>query len=783
MRRATLLCLLAVFFLSGCYKKPLPPVSVQMPTREIDYLHEVKPILEKRCVVCHSCYNSPCQLKLSSFEGVERGATKEAVYNASRLRSMDPTRLFIDAQTTDEWRQKGFKSVTKNSAPEGFNDSLMLQLLSHKMQNPVSTGEYFSEKSDLTCAENNLELGSYLQKHPNRGMPFGFPPLKESEFEVVAGWLVQGAQGPTPSQQAKIDTVLPSDEKAIRKWEKFLNTDDAKYGMTARYLYEHLFLAHITFGSGSKDFYELVRSTTPPEQPIKVIAAVRPYDDPGPSVYYRFRKITSAIVYKTHMVFELNDAQLLRYDELFIKPPWLQEPYRVGYDPVLSANPFSAFEQIPPRSRYQFLLDNAQYIIMTFIRGPVCKGQVALNVIHDNFWIMFLDPDFDLSVQYPAFLRVQRDNLRMPVERGSDLRIFSAITDEHRKLARRFYRARQNFYGSHYYNGLGYEAIWKGNKKADSPLLTVFRHFDSASVHKGVLGDLPRTMWVIDYPLLERIYYSLVAGFDVYGTAGHQLAVRLYMDGLRREGESYFLDFLPSDSREETMREWYTGMDFSKVEFFPAPMPSAIAYITPEPKREFMEYIVGDHLPKDRGIGFDPVNYLAAGEEYPPLPERYLTQKDYLQAFHSVSRPGTSFFTHVTDHNANVAYVRIRVPGKEDLVVSIVINRWHDNVTFLFGEEGTLDPLKDKADFIEGFIGSYPNTFLDVNGEDLPDFFATLANFDGSPKYMEKVGKYVVNRSDPKFWEVYDWFQERFNQSDPVHAGLFDLNRYYHLAK
>ena len=47
---------------------------------------------------------------------------------------------------------------------------------------------------------------------------------------------------------------------------------------------------------------------------------------------------------------------------------------------------FETFDQIPARSRYQFLLDNIHYIIMTFIRGPVCKGQVALNVVRSyNF--------------------------------------------------------------------------------------------------------------------------------------------------------------------------------------------------------------------------------------------------------------------------------------------------------------------------------------------------------------------------------------------------------------
>ena len=423
---------------------------------------------------------------------------------------------------------------------------MMIQLLSHKMKNPKVTGEYRPETDELTCAENQEELSGYLEKHPNRGMPYGFPPLKEEEFEIIAGWLAQGAKGPTAAQQAELTTPKPSDMQAIDKWEAFLNQEDAKHAMTARYLYEHLFLAHLKFGTPTNEFYELVRSRTAPGQPIDLIATVRPYDDPGVErIYYRFRKIHSTIVQKTHMVFDMSDAQMERIKALFIQPEWMQPPHVVGYKPSLSANPFIAFEQIPPRSRYQFLLDNVSYIIMTFIRGPVCKGQIALNVIDDHFWVLFMDPDHDLSVLYPGFLRMHADLLRMPIEQGSDLRVFSVITNEHKKAASEFYKARQDYYAALYYYGLGYEAIWKGNRATDAPVMTVYRHFDSGSSHRGVLGNLPKTLWVIDYPLLERIYYALVAGFDVYGTMGHQLAVRLYMDELRQEGESYFLDFLP----------------------------------------------------------------------------------------------------------------------------------------------------------------------------------------------------------------------------------------------
>lgn len=784
MKIISVAVVMLAFFFAGCAAKALPPVAMKIPTRTIDYQKEVKPLLDKRCTVCHSCYNSPCQLKLDSFEGADRGATKKAIYNSARLSSMEPTRLFTDAQSTAEWRKKKFFSVTDSTVSNGLNDSIMIQLLSHKIKNPKSVGAYRSESEDLTCSENANELGGYLEKHPNNGMPFGFPPLKQDEFDIVAGWLVQGAKGPDAARQAELTTPKTSDALAVQQWEGFLNRDDAKHAVTARYLYEHLFLAHLKFGTPTNEFYELVRSKTPPGQPLDLIATVRPYDDPGTRrVYYRFRKIHSTIVFKTHMVFTLDDAQLNRFNELFIQPEWLQPPHVMGYDTKMSANPFVTFEQIPPRSRYQFLLDNAQYAIMTFIHGPVCKGQIALNVIDDHFWVMFMDPDHDLSVAYPGFLKLHSDKLRMPIESGSNLRLFSALTDDHRTAAEAFYRARQDLYASINYAGLGYESIWKGNRTADAPLLTIYRHFESASVHRGALGNLPKTVWVLDYPLLERIYYALVAGFDIYGTAGHQLVTRLYMDELRVEGESSFLNFLPPGNRLKIMQSWNKGIDPKKIKYYPSALPAKIAFTTNDPKREFVEHIVDSHLLPVTGIALDKVNYLRAGADYPRLPDRYETTDDYLRAFRGLSRAGAPFFNFVNGSNSNLAYVRIRREKGRDVAFSMVINRWHDNVTFLIKEDARLDPSKDSADFIDGLIGSYPNYFFDLQEKDLPDFIDFLDHFDTSPKNLARMAKYGVNRADDRLWDTYDWFQKRFNEDEPLNGGLFDLNRYYHHAR
>lgn len=779
-----LISLLALF-LAGC-ATPVPPQEpayhFDPPNRRVDYLADVEPVLVKRCVVCHSCYNSPCQLKLSSWDGLERGGNKEQVYNAGRLKTMDPSRLFVDAHSASEWREKGFFDVTQGESQQ-YEDSIMYMLLDHKRLSPDVSGAYFPEASDLTCAENGKELTKYLKKHPNRGMPFGFPPLKQEEFSVIVGWLMQGAHGPSAEQQVTLKAIPAEDLAMIEKWETFFNNPDPKYRMTARYLYEHLFLAHITFNSGTDEFYELVRSRTGPGEEVDIIATVRPYDDPDTeNVYYRFRKIYATIVHKTHMVFPLDKEQFTRVNELFIAVPWSQKPQVVGYNRIQSANPFVTFAQIPPRSRYLWLLDNAHYIIMTFIRGPVCKGQVALNVIDDHFWVMFLDPEYDLSVKYPGFLKLHARDLRMPGENGSDYRLVQTIlNNKHYKWAVDYYKSRQRFYAAVYPDGLNVESIWKGRVPEDQPVLTVFRHFDSASVHGGVLGSLPKSLWVLDYPLFERIYYALVAGFDIYGTAGHQLATRLYMDALRIEGESYFLDFMPENMRRPMMASWYKGINAKDLHYYPAPVPAGSTFKTAEPRREFIEQVVNEHILVD-GISFDR-NYLPEGASYPALPETYQSSEDVIRGFIAVSAPGVSFFQHVSDHNANLAWVRIaNIPGKADIVLSIVIDRWHDNVRFLFREKNTLDPTKDRANFITGFVGSYPNYFFVVDARDLPDFLDTLDNYDGGAFYVEKLAKYGINRAESDFWEHYDWFQEEFTKSDRKNSGLVDLNRYYNLA-
>jgi len=77
----------------------------------------VQPILQRRCVVCHGCYDAPCQLKLTAWQGVARGASRENVYDTERLREAEPSRLFVDAQLPSQWRGRGFFPVLSERSP------------------------------------------------------------------------------------------------------------------------------------------------------------------------------------------------------------------------------------------------------------------------------------------------------------------------------------------------------------------------------------------------------------------------------------------------------------------------------------------------------------------------------------------------------------------------------------------------------------------------------------------------------------------------------------------
>ena len=493
------------------------------------YYHQIKPILDNRCVVCHGCYDAPCQLKLSSAEGIDRGLTQQRIY-APRLSAMEPTRLFEDAQTTDEWRTKGFSAVLNDrnqTADINLKAGLLYKVLELKKKNPLPKVAVLNESFDFSLdrAESCPTIEAYdgfAENHPSWGMPFGLPQLSDEAFSKMETWLANGAI------MSKLPPLKPQLQTRLTQWEAFLNQDSNKHQLMSRYLYEHLFLTHLYFEDQPEGlFFNIVRSKTPPGQAIERIATRHPYDEPSVKrVYYRLEREQATILDKTHLPYKMDQARMQRWQQLFLNSNVTVKKLP-DYAIEKTANPFITFQDIPVNSRYQFMLDDAQIFIMGFIKGSVCRGEVALNVIEDRFWVFFEDPDREGELINGRFLAEQSSNLRLPSE---DQGLGSVLSwRKYAKLQHRYFQEKQRVLKQSKIR-LNMDAIWNGDGHNDNAALTVFRHSDNATVLKGMIGEQPKTAWVIDYPLFERIHYLLVAGFDPFGNVAHELTVRLYMD-------------------------------------------------------------------------------------------------------------------------------------------------------------------------------------------------------------------------------------------------------------
>ncbi|MEO0977234.1 MAG: fatty acid cis/trans isomerase [Pseudomonadota bacterium] len=725
----------------------------------------VQDTLNKRCVVCHGCYDAPCQLKLSSPDGWQRGATKARVYDSKRLEDAPTTRLGIDATTVPEWRQKGFFPVTANQG----GVSVLEQLLKAGRRQTFELGKALPAELNISPLRRNScpapeEIEDYLSDNKHGGMPFATAPLPDEDYQTLLSWAAAGS--PVPSETVEVPDHVTDTVNAV---ETFFNTDTQRAKLVARYIYEHLFLAHLHLeGDDPRRFFRLIRSRTPPGVPHKEIPSRRPFDDPGGPFFYRLIPIDGTILHKEHIVYDIGTDRLARYRDLFFAPDWDLETLP-PYSKEAGGNPLSTFRAIPPRSRYQFLLDDALFFVRTFIRGPVCYGQVAVNVIQDRFWVSFLDPDADLSVTDPSFLADAIPVLELPVALSDDkmserLKSFLLVGPLKYQAFRQERYARKAAKDG----GLTYADIWDGDGRNTNARLTIYRNFSSASVVTGFEGAIPKTAWVIDFPLFERIYYDLVAGFDVFGNVEHQLTTRMYMDNLRREGERMFLYFLPADRRDALHDSWYKGplaslLDLWKESPIDDTTPTGIRFQTDRPKTEFLTRLLT--IAPRLWPQSDPINR-CTGEACADK----TSVAGHLRGLSDQPAPWAKFMPDVS--------VLVAEDGGERDVFTIAHDMAHSNVAFIFNEDLRREPEQDELTIVKGQFSSYPNFVFRMNAGEVPDFVKDVRAIRSQRDYLDVIAAYGIRRTDPRFWESIDLIQSELTAQDAIQAGLLDINRY-----
>lgn len=777
--KSKFLWLLIVLMVAGCTYGFVNPQAIWSaydtpPTNEkVNYTETAKPILDKRCVVCHACYDAPCQLKLGSYEGITRGANKNPVYHGDRLLADNPTRLFIDAQTPGEWRGKGFYPVLDEISEfnDQLNNSVLASMLALKRAQPDNDGKALGDQfefdinRDMQCPTID-EFPAYQQDHPQWGMPYGLPAIDIDEHNQLMQWLQAGAPTSSPAP------ITKADQQGIARWEAFLNQDSLKHRLVSRYLYEHLFISHIYFEDrqGNTQYWSLQRAFTPPGEPFEPIATVRPFSSPfdkqedaaAQRVYYRFMPVKNTIVAKLHMPIELNQARMDKWQKWFYEPDY-QVTSLPGYDPEVASNPFVTFKQIPVSSRYRFMIDESQHTIMQFIKGPVCRGQIALNVINDHFWVMFLNPTSKILEHQNEFLGEARQLISMPAEAESNAlptNWISYARQEHDYLTRR-----SEYLASHALDDvpLDLNIIWQGDGDNDNAGLTILRHYDAATVVKGFLGDRPQTAWLITYPLFERIHYLLVAGYDVYGNVGHQLNSRIYMDFLRMEGEFNFLALLPKESREAVRKHWYRG-NVSSIEKYLAEGnqingESAVKYTTDDHLTELYRR-VKQHLSgvlntqHELSNGFNDSASAAA-----------LDKLSHVQGAPAALLPQSSIV--VMEDTAS----------KAQHIYTLLSNNAYTNISHFLAEEARRLPEEDTLTLAYGFATAHPNAIFYLKREQLDAFSKGVAALQNEEDLQTLFETYGVRRTAANFWTVSDSIHQWYQATYPLEFGYLDYNR------
>ncbi len=745
--------------------------SAEGPAPAISYTRDIQPIFTEKCVACHACYDSACQLNLGSGEGAARGASKIPVYDGERSKAQTPTRLFYDASGKHAWQGMGFYSVLD---AQGSQAALMARMLELGHKTPLQPNAKLPDNIVLGLNRENMcaqpaEFDGYAKAHPREGMPLAVTGLTDQQYQTLQRWLASGAlideQGLAPSAREAMQVL---------QWENLLNAPGARESLVARWLFEHWFLAHIYFEGGEPGhFFQWVRSRTPSGQPIDLINTRRPNDDPGTQVYYRLWPVQGVIVHKTHITYPLSAAKMARVKTLFYSGDY-QVTALPGYGPGRRANPFETFEAIPAKARYQFMLDNAEYFVRTFIRGPVCRGQIATDVIRDNFWALFQAPEHDLYITDPAYRGQATPLLAMPGQNddvGSVLSLWLAYRDKRNE----YEILRRDSYADA--PPPSWSTLWAGN---DNALLSIFRHFDSASVTKGLIGEVPQTMWLFDYPLLERTYYQLAVNFDVFGNVSHQAQTRLYFDLIRNGAEQNFLRLMPAGTREDFLDDWYQNsgkfkmwLDYESIDDDKA---SALVLDEKDPKRDFANQLLNRY--GDLNARPDPINRCDGA--YCSRPNIDPALQNAEQALSGlVSRPAAGM--RVIDLLPEATMLRIQAPSGKRVFYSMLRNRAHSNVAFLLGESLRYQPGLDTLTIYPGVLSSYPNFIFNIPAGQVPEFVAEMENAKDAHRFEKIVERWGIRRSHPQFWQYFHDQTQYILETDPKEAGVLDMNRYENL--
>jgi len=268
----------------------------------------------------------------------------------------------------------------------------------------------------------------------------------------------------------------------------------------------------------------------------------------------------------------------------------------------------------------------------------------------------------------------------------------------------------------------------------------------------------------------------LVAGFNPYGTAAHQLASRTYMDILRQGAQYNFLRFMPAMERRSIYNSWTQGTTSFRTAnaYFNVRHETQVKFKTTHYKEEFFDQ-VRTRLGKAAGESdfINDCRHVDCLSET-SLPIKLKTDQDIRQL--------TNLKGLELGALPEMSLLRVETgnPG-EDKVYTLLVDRAFSNITWLLGEESRRLPEQDELTVVPGIIGSYPNFFFHVQASKLGEFVLRLKSANNPSEREQFLVNYGIRRTNPSIWQYSDWFNQQNKKLKGLKGGLLDLSRYENL--
>ena len=115
------------------------------------------------------------------------------------------------------------------------------------------------------------------------------------------------------------------------------------------------------------------------------------------------------------------------------------------------------------------------------------------------------------------------------------------------------------------------------------------------------------------------------------------------------------------------------------------------------------------------------------------------------------------------------------------VIYSVLRNRAHSNVAFLLGEAHRYQPELDTLTVFPGVMSSYPNFMFNVPAAEVPTFVDQMMAVKDAASFEKIVDHWGIRRSHPQFWFYFHDLTKYVEETNPVNAGVFDMNRYENL--